>query len=48
MCESCKYWKPTYAPYVLHGVKAIMTCHRNRPDGEVGKCKYWERRDTKK
>lgn len=42
MCETCKYWKPTYAPFVLHGVKQIMTCHKDKPTSEVGKCKYWE------
>lgn len=42
ICDNCKYWKPTYAPYVVHGVKYIMTCHKNKPSGETGGCRYWE------
>ena len=45
VCNSCKYWKPTYAPYVLHGYPYIMTCHKEDKEKstfEEKRCKYWE------
>ena len=44
ICDSCKYWKPTYAPFVVHGIKLIMTCQRDK-QWETGGCKYWERKE---
>lgn len=43
-CQSCKHWRPTYAPYVKHGYPYIMTCRKDNKDRqEFGdKCKYWE------
>lgn len=45
ICNSCKYWKPTHAPYVLHGYPYIMTCHKEDKEKstfEEKRCKYWE------
>lgn len=46
ICDTCKYWKPTYAPYVVNGVKLIMTCTKDK-EYEVGGCKYWEKKEKK-
>lgn len=44
ICDSCKYWKPTYAPYVVHGNKLSMTCQKDK-SYERGGCKDWEKRE---
>jgi len=31
-CQSCKHWRPTYAPYVKHGYPYIMTCRKDNKD----------------
>ena len=46
-CENCKYWKPTYAPYVH---KMIMTCTNETTEDKSGRCKEFKRRpyDTRR
>ena len=46
MCKTCKYWKPTYAPYVVHDYPYIMTCHKENKEKatfDEKRCRYWEK-----
>ena len=43
-CENCKYWKPSYAPF-LH--RYVMECTKKERKGESGGCRHFQRAPRK-
>ena len=39
-CENCKYWKPSYAPF-LH--RFVMECTKKERKGEPFGCRHFQR-----